>query len=134
MLSFFSDSFLTVFLPCLSLHSIFSIHFRRHPCRKLSDKNRAKYIWSILRQLPFSFEIFLEAFMFLNHAQINFWEQHCNVGIKTQKPDTLVGFEPRIFCSGGGRDDRYAAARPRFFTEAPMLWMYWRIKNLVGGL
>jgi hypothetical protein len=28
--------------------------------------------------------------------------------IKSLKPYTLAGFEPGIFCSGGGRDDRYA--------------------------
>jgi hypothetical protein len=36
---------------------------------------------------------------------IKFRQQHCKV-----KPYTLAGFEPGIFCSGGGRDDDYARA------------------------
>jgi hypothetical protein len=28
--------------------------------------------------------------------------------MKTLKPCTLAGFDSRIFCSGGGRDDRHA--------------------------
>jgi hypothetical protein len=36
-----------------------------------------------------------------------FRQQHCNV-LRPKQPYTLAGFEPGIFCSGGGRDDHYA--------------------------
>jgi hypothetical protein len=38
---------------------------------------------------------------------IKFWQRHCNVS-RPIKTYTLAGFEPGIFCSGGGRDDHYA--------------------------
>jgi hypothetical protein len=38
---------------------------------------------------------------------IKFWQQHCKVHINSEKPYTLAGFEPGIFCSVGGCDDHY---------------------------
>jgi hypothetical protein len=43
--------------------------------------------------------------IFLKHLQ---WEYTTALQcIKTLKLYTLAGFEPRMFCSGGGRDDQY---------------------------
>jgi hypothetical protein len=58
---------------------------------------------------------------------------------KFQKPYTLAGFEPGIFCSVGGRDDHYAtpqwAMGMKIFTASgktvlqvspiEMVWYFW---------
>jgi hypothetical protein len=52
---------------------------------------------------------------------IKFGPQHCNV-FKTQNPHILVGFEPGILCSVGGRDDHYATPSGLvfIFLESPL--------------
>jgi hypothetical protein len=70
---------------------------------------------SSLIRLPIS--LFL-LFVSSNTHNDNIYYQHHNVAIKALKPCTLEGFEPWIFCSGGGRDDHYATMPGHFLAES----------------
>jgi hypothetical protein len=49
-------------------------------------------------------------------VHIKFRQLHCNVLRPKNLKYTLAGFEPGIFCSGGGRDGHYATARSNSMT------------------
>jgi hypothetical protein len=71
-----------------------------------------KIFWNTFIESIYSSQIHTMA------IRIKFWQLH-----KTREPYTLTGFEPGIFCSGGGRDNHYATPS-WYFWNTFLSWYF----------